>query len=435
LDCHTFPEMKLRLHSVTPAKRKLSRSRSHFFAAPLLLALIFCSANFAVAQTVDFGGGGGGINPDGVNYQGDQAGNKNKPNKPKPSPTPADPTWTGGGPGVLWSTANNWGGTAPTSSNATAVVFAGTTNTGTAGTPLNQDIGTPMILNTITFDATAGNFFLGGNQIGFQTTGSSDSITQSSNNNQSIANAIENGNTTTGNTATITLTGTGTGIVTLSGVISDNASHGAAAITKTQSSTFVLSGANTYSGGTTIDGGTLLVNNTAGSGTGTGSVTVNNSGTVLGGTGTISGLVTVNGPATITAATNGTTGALTLSGGLTLAGTSGNLATYLVDLTASTSDKLVITGNLNLSTLFDKISFQGTTGASSYILATFTGTRSGTFDTVTNLPSGYHLVYGANDIELDVVPEPGTWIGGALALAALVATQRRQLMRLLKRTA
>ena len=43
-----------------------------------------------------------------------------------------------------------------------------------------------------------------------------------------------------------------------------------------------------------MNGGTLLVNNTIGSGTGDGDVTVNGAGTTLGGTGIISELVTVN---------------------------------------------------------------------------------------------------------------------------------------------
>jgi fibronectin-binding autotransporter adhesin len=220
-----------------------------------------------------------------------------------------------------------------------------------------------------------------------------------------------------------------------SGIIQQTGGHGLLNVIKTGSGTQVLSGANNYLGTTTVNGGTLLVNGNQSSATG--AVTVNNSGTVLGGTGTIGGAVTVNGLATITAATNGTTGALTLSSDLTLTGTSGNLATYLVDLTAITSDKLAITGNLNLhsmSNAFDQISFQGTTGASSYILATF-GSLTGTFGTVTNLPSGYHLVYNATDIELDVVPEPGTWLAGALVFGSLLATQRRHLARLLKRTA
>jgi autotransporter-associated beta strand protein len=57
--------------------------------------------------------------------------------------------------------------------------------------------------------------------------------------------------------------------------------------------TVILGGNNTYQGGTEVLGGTLTVNNTAGSGTGTGDVTVV-SGAKLGGTGTVSGSATLN---------------------------------------------------------------------------------------------------------------------------------------------
>ncbi len=50
---------------------------------------------------------------------------------------------------------------------------------------------------------------------------------------------------------------------------------------------------NSYSGTTTVNAGTLLANNSSGSATGTGGVTVNNGGT-FGGTGSISGVLTLN---------------------------------------------------------------------------------------------------------------------------------------------
>ena len=53
-----------------------------------------------------------------------------------------------------------------------------------------------------------------------------------------------------------------------------------------------LTAANTYSGGTTVNGGTLLVNNTNGSATGSGAVTVE-TGASLGGSGIISGATTM----------------------------------------------------------------------------------------------------------------------------------------------
>ena len=83
---------------------------------------------------------------------------------------------------------------------------------------------------------------------------------------------------------------------TFGGVLRDGTvpeGGGILGLTKTGSKILTLTGANTYGGGTIVSGGKLLVNNTADSGTGTGSVTVN-SGATLGGTGTIAGAVIVN---------------------------------------------------------------------------------------------------------------------------------------------
>ena len=125
-------------------------------------------------------------------------------------------TWNGAGGNVNWITGGNWGGAAPTSANTTDLIFDGNTNLGTAGTPLNQNIATPFLLNTLTFNPGAGAFFLGGGALRFDG-GSSNSIIQSSSNAESIANNINAPSTNAA--TTITLGGTGTGIVTLSGVI------------------------------------------------------------------------------------------------------------------------------------------------------------------------------------------------------------------------
>ncbi|MDP1588116.1 MAG: autotransporter-associated beta strand repeat-containing protein [Prosthecobacter sp.] len=77
----------------------------------------------------------------------------------------------------------------------------------------------------------------------------------------------------------------GTSSATFAGVIEDGT--GTLALTKEGGGTQTLSGSNTYSGATTVSSGTLLANNTSGSATGTGAVTVN-SGATLGGTGTLS---------------------------------------------------------------------------------------------------------------------------------------------------
>jgi autotransporter-associated beta strand protein len=77
-----------------------------------------------------------------------------------------------------------------------------------------------------------------------------------------------------------------------------------ARITKVGTGVWTLTNASTYTGGTFINAGTLMVNNTTGSGTGTGDVVVNQSGT-LSGSGTIAGKVIVNNGGTL-APGNGT---------------------------------------------------------------------------------------------------------------------------------
>jgi autotransporter-associated beta strand protein len=79
-------------------------------------------------------------------------------------------------------------------------------------------------------------------------------------------------------------------------------------LTKAGAGTLRVTGANTYASGTTISAGRLLVNNTTGSGTGAGAVTVN-SGATLAGSGTIAGVVTVNSGGTLSPGTS--IGALT----------------------------------------------------------------------------------------------------------------------------
>lgn len=66
---------------------------------------------------------------------------------------------------------------------------------------------------------------------------------------------------------------------------------GSGGLVKTTTGTVALTAANTYTGGTQITGGRLAVNNTTGSGTGTGNVSVG-SGGLLAGTGSLTGNVT-----------------------------------------------------------------------------------------------------------------------------------------------
>lgn len=106
---------------------------------------------------------------------------------------------------------------------------------------------------------------------------------------------VGSGDATKDQRKTLTLQGSTAGTGEIAGVIPNSAvgvaGQLATSIAKVGTGTWVLSGANTYTGTTTVSGGTLLVNNTTGSGTGTGNVNINAG--ALGGDGFITGAVTI----------------------------------------------------------------------------------------------------------------------------------------------
>jgi len=142
----------------------------------------------------------------------------------------------------------------------------------------------------------------------------------------------------------------GSGNLTNNGVLVLNSSgnstvsaaiSGTGAVTLAGSGTVTLTGNNTYSGGTTVNNGTLLMNNSTGSGTGTGAVTVA-SGSTLSGSGVIGGAVTINSGGIY--APGNPVGTLTVSNNFTA--NSGAVLNYTL---GTSSDRTIVSSNLNLS--------------------------------------------------------------------------------------
>jgi fibronectin-binding autotransporter adhesin len=158
--------------------------------------------------------------------------------------------------------------------------------------------------------------------------------------------------------------------------------------TKVGSGKWTLTGANTYSGGTVINGGILLANNTSGSATGSGAVTVNTNG-AIGGTGSVSGAVTVNAGGAMSPGSNGV-GTITLTGGLTL----GSGAVLNFDI-GSTNDKIAVTGALALDGTLNVSNLAGF-GPGTYPIITYSGALSGVLPSIGRKPAGYSLSVNTN---------------------------------------
>ena len=364
-------------------------------------------------------------------------------------------SWTGT-TNTTWSTSTNWSPAGPPGAGDTASFDRAfsrqpnlTANATVGGllmtTGVAQNVTLSATVGTLTIPSIGGTGILVNNTNAFTLTisagvtlGASQAWTNSSGNLFTVSGTV--------NLDPHHLTVNGTGNTLISGVIG-----GTGILTKDGSGTLTLTGSNTYGGGT-VDGGTLLVNNTIGSGTGTGGVTVSNAGTTLGGTGTISGAVTVNAGANIAPGNGGNSTAVLNTGALTLASASNFRVNINGPTIGSQYDQLrVPTGGVTI-TGSNLVVTVGTTLSVGQMFTVLnkatTGPITGTF---AGIPEGGNVVGsngtvfsvsyiagdGRNDVVLTVlqaaVPEPSTWIAGALGVAGLVFTQRRRLQKLIAR--
>ena len=159
--------------------------------------------------------------------------------------------WTGLGADNNWATTLNW---SPSSALTTAdLIFSGTTPW---MNPYNNTTG--LNFNSISFDATAGSYTIGGNQIAMYLLGSGTILNQGTNAQAITANiSLSNAN----HWDVMGQSGTGSGTLTLSGILSGVNSS----IEKVGTGTLILGGANTFSSlaayPTTVLAGTLQLGN------------------------------------------------------------------------------------------------------------------------------------------------------------------------------
>jgi autotransporter-associated beta strand protein len=241
---------------------------------------------------------------------------------------------------------------------------------------------------------------------------------------------VDGGGSITG-TGTSTLTSTGT-FEMKSGSVSAILAGSGIALNKTTSGTVTLSGANAYTGATTVSGGKLLVNGSLASGS---AVTVSNSGTILGGTGTISGTVGIGSGAAILGGTGTTaSGILTVANNLTL--NSGSIIELALGASGAHSTLARTGGAWSFQTAqqFAFIDLGATTGTYSNIITGLASNPGTSSWTILNAGMTGTFTYSGGNINLTLtaVPEPRTWIGGALAVVAIGCTQRKRFARLLK---
>lgn len=323
---------------------------------------------------------------------------------------------TGGGQNLLnlSSTSNNFTGGvdytsdlavelnvnsfADTASPGTGNIRFGLGNPGNAATrhrfALNSGATSPLALTNRRFEITSANNYLA--QIY---------------NNSAQAFTIHSDLLVSGtNTKTLELGGTGAGTSTFAGDLSNGT--GTLLLNKSGTSTWVLSGDNTYTGATTVSAGSLIINGDQSAATG--AVAVNGTST-LGGSGTTGGTITVAAGAKL-APGNAGVGNLATGGGLNISAMAGGAGTLVYELNSTAaSDKITVAGTLNIgsgSLGLGDFAFTNLGGmsAGTYKLITGASPASGTLDATNTTGTlddfDLELAINGNDIELVVTGGP-----------------------------
>jgi autotransporter-associated beta strand protein len=261
-----------------------------------------------------------------------------------------------------------------------------------------------------------------------------------------LASNVDIGAGAAGTTRLSSFNTTGTTQTFTGSIVGTSGSFRRTATTSGTGGTTIFAGNNTYTGGTAINDGVLLANNTAGSATGTGAITILGPGT-LGGTGAVSGAITSTGKISPgdPAVSNGFG---TLKTGDVTSNSGGSL---LVDIDVSNTpaaDLLDVTGAVSLTgstvslTLANAPAPEVTFVPQTYIIVNNddVDTVTGTFDTILVSVPGYHAIVNTaytgtdnlgrigdgNDIAVEVsVPEPAALSGLLMGGLALLGRRRR----------
>jgi autotransporter-associated beta strand protein len=324
-------------------------------------------------------------------------------------------------------------------------------NTYSGGTTINAGI--LKMSGSGTLGSTSGSLLMNGGTLDLN--GTNQAVGALNGSGGTILNEAPSGG---GGPKTLTI-GTGNASGSFSGTITDHDGLGSGFVqlikTGTGTETMTSTTSN-YTGGTTINGGTIISNSANGGALGRGPIIVNN-------TGTLAGAQTIDPAATITVNSGGTlmpgstasagsiaklnTGSLTLNAG----------SSFAVDLNAGAGplgtgagtiyDQVSVTGTITLGGVLTVNPGAGLAIGDKFFIMLNDGTDavSGGFSNAPTTGSTFAagsdtflISYidngdnsGLNDISLTVtaVPEPSTWLAGALALVAVSYTQRRRLQR------